>query len=127
MPHPVCGEAYLEQGRGREFLDGWSGGVRDILNRRRVGGRDGDVAFLSVIELLEEVCGDDGVVSDEGVELMVGRCWGVDGRVRVSGHFSAVEDTEGVAAKGGVGVMVFDGDRGFLSGLSTALGFLRQG
>ena len=45
--------------------------MRDILNRR-VSGRDGDVAVLPVIELLEEVNGDDGIVSDEGVELMVG-------------------------------------------------------
>src|SRR6266851_10296172 len=111
MPHPVCGEAYLKRGRGREFLDGWSGGVRDILNRR-VSGRDGDVAVLPVIELLEEVNGDDGIVSDEGVELMAGRCWGVDGWVRVSGHCSAVEDTEGVAAEGGVGVSMFDGGGG---------------
>jgi len=29
------------------------------------------VAGLAVVELLEEVGGDDGVVSDEGVELMV--------------------------------------------------------
>ena len=71
MPHPCCGEAYLKCGGGWEFLDGRSGGVRDILNRR-VGGRDGDVAGLAVVELLEEVRGDDGVVSDEGVELMAG-------------------------------------------------------
>ena len=71
MPHPFCGEAYSKWGRGREFLDGRSGGVRNILNRR-VGGRDGDVVGLSVVELLQEVGGDDGVVSDEGVELMVG-------------------------------------------------------
>ena len=51
-------------------MDGWSGGVRDILNQR-VGGRDGDVAGLSIVELLEEVGGDDGVVADEGVEVMV--------------------------------------------------------
>src|SRR5216683_7386558 len=121
MPHPFCGDAYSERGRGREFLDGWSGGVRDILNRRRVGGRDGDVAGLSVVELLEEVCGDDGVVSDEGVELMVGQCWGVDGQVGVSGHSSAVEDTEGVAAKGGMGVTMLDGGGGPLLGFSTLL------
>ena len=77
MPHPVCGEAYSKRGRGREFLHGRSGGVRDILNRQ-VGGRDGDVALLSIVELLEEVCSDDGVVSDEGIELMIGRRWGVD-------------------------------------------------
>ena len=61
-------------------MDGWSGGVRDILNLR-LGGRDGDVVGLSVVELLEEVGCDDGIVSDEGVELMVGRIWGVDRRV----------------------------------------------
>jgi len=70
MPHPFCGEAYSKRGRGREFLDGWSGGVRDILNRR-VGRRDGDVAGLLVVEFLEEVGGDDGVVANEGVEVMV--------------------------------------------------------
>ena len=94
-------------------MDGWSGGVRDILNLR-LGGRDRDVAGLSVVELLEEVCGDDGVVSDEGVEVMVGRCWGVDGRVRVSGHPSTVEDAEGVSTEGGVGVTMLDGDGGLL-------------
>jgi len=72
MPHPLCGEVYLERGRGRELLDRWSGGVRDILNRRRVGGRDGDVVGLLVVKFLEEVCGDDGVVSNEGVEVMAG-------------------------------------------------------
>jgi len=30
------------------------------------------VAGLAIVELLEEVGGDDGVVSDEGVELMAG-------------------------------------------------------
>ncbi len=124
MPHPCCGEAYSERGGGREFLDGRSGGVRDILNRR-VGGRDGDVAGLAVVEFLEEVGSDDGVVSDEGVELMVGRGWGIDGWVRVSGHRLAVEDAEGVATEGGVGVMVFNGGDGFLLGLSL-LGFLRR-
>src|SRR6266851_200618 len=118
MPHPCCGEAYSKRGRGREFLDGRSGGVRDILNRR-VGGRDGDVVGLPVVELLEEVRGDDGIVSDEGVVFMVGRSWGVDGRARVSGHSLAVEDTEGIAAKGGVGVAMFDGGGGLLSGFST--------
>src|SRR6266851_195642 len=117
MPHPFCGEAYSKRGRGRELLDGRSGGVRDILNRR-VGGRDGDVAGLSVVELLEEVCSDDGIVSDEGVEVMVGGRGGVDGRVRVSGHSSAVEDAEGVSTEGGVGVVVFDGGGGLLR-LST--------
>ena len=71
MRHPFCGDAYSERGWGRELLDGWSGGVRDILNLR-LGGRDGDVAGLSVVELLQEVGGDDGVVSNEGVEFMVG-------------------------------------------------------
>ncbi len=71
MRHPGCGEAYSKRGRGRELLDGRSGGVRDILNLR-LGGRDGDVAGLSVVELLEEVGGDDGVVSDEGGEVIAG-------------------------------------------------------
>src|SRR5216683_1329569 len=124
MRHPRCGDAYSERGRGRELLDGWSGGVRDILNLR-LGGRDGDMAGLAVVELLEEVCGDDGVVSDEGVEVMVGRRWGVDGRVRVSGHPSAVEDAEGVSTEGGVGVAMLDDDGGLL-GFST-LGFLLWG
>ncbi len=66
---------------------------------------------LLVVELLEEVGGDDGVVSDEGVELMVGQCWGVDRWVRVSRHFSAMEDAKGVSTKGGVGVAMFDGGR----------------
>ncbi len=61
-------------------MDGWSGGVRDILNLR-LGGRDGDVAGLLVVELLQEVGGDDGVVSDEGGEVIVGQGWGVDRRV----------------------------------------------
>src|SRR6266851_974400 len=124
MPHPLCGEAYSERGRGWEFLDRWSGGVRDILNRR-VGGRDRDVADLSVVELLQEVRGDDGVVPDEGVELMVGRCWGVDGRVRVSGHRLMVEDAEGVPTKGGVGVAMLDG--GGLLLRFVALGLLLRG
>ena len=76
---------------------------------------------LSVVEFLEEVGGDDGVIPDKGVELMVGRCWGVDGRVRVPGHCLAMEDTEGVAAKGGVGVTMLDGGGGLLSGPSTLL------
>src|SRR6267154_234159 len=108
MRHPRCGDAYSERGRGRELLDGRSGGVRDILNLR-LGGRDGDVAGLSVVELLEEVGGDDGVVSDEGGEVIAGRRWGIDGRVRVPGHFLAVEYAEGVSAEGGVGVSVLDG------------------
>src|SRR6266851_1539532 len=109
MPHPFCGDVYSERGRGRELLDGWSGGVRDILNRRVGRRRDRDVAGLSVVELLQEVCGDDGVVSDEGVELMVSGCRGVDGWVRVSGHPLAVEDAEGVSTEGGVGMAMFDG------------------
>ena len=36
---------------------------------------------MAVVELLEEVRGDEGFVSDEGVELMVGGGGGVDGRV----------------------------------------------
>ena len=118
MRHPGCGEAYSKRGRGRELLDGRSGGVRDILNLR-LGGRNGDVAGLSVVKLLEEVGGDDGVVSDEGGEVIAGRRWGVDGRVRVPGHFLAMEDAEGVSAKGSVGVAVFDDGRGFLPRLST--------
>jgi len=102
-------------------LDGWSGGVRDILNLR-LGGRDGDVAGLSVIELLEEVRSDDGVVPNEGVEVVVGRSGGVDGRVRVSGHPSAVENAVGFLAEGGMEVTVLD-DGGGPFGLS-ALCFL---
>ncbi len=79
------------------------------------------MAGLSVVELLEEVCGDDGVISDEGVELMVGGRWGVDGRVRVSGHPLAVKDAEGVSTEGGVGMAMFD--RGSWLRLS-ALGLL---
>ena len=108
MPHAVWGNVYLEWGRRGNFLDGWSGGVRDILNRR-VGGRDGDVAGLLVVELLQEVRGDDGVASDEGVEVMVGGRGGIDGRVRVSGHPLSVEHAEGVSTEGGVGVVVLDG------------------
>ncbi len=52
-------------------MDGWSGGVWDILNRR-VGGRDGYVAGLAVIEFLEEVGGELGIFANEGVELVVG-------------------------------------------------------
>ena len=69
MPHPFCGEAYSKRGRGREFLDGRSGGVRGIWSR--LSQRDGDVAGLSIVEFLEEVGGDDGVVADEGVEVMI--------------------------------------------------------
>ena len=96
-------------------MDGRSGGVRDILNLR-LGGRDGDVAGLSVVE---EVRGDDGVVSNEGVEVMGRGRGGVDRRVRVSGHSSAVENTEGVSTEGGVGVAMFDDGGGFLLWLST--------
>ena len=92
--------------------------MRDILNLR-LGGRDGDVADLSVVEVLEEVCGDVGVVSDEGVEFMAGRCGGVDGRVRVSRHSSPVVDAEGVPTEGGVGVAVFNDGGGFLLLFST--------
>jgi len=42
------------------------------------------VLGLAVIELLEEVGGELGVFSDERVELVVGRRWGVDGWVGVS-------------------------------------------
>jgi len=42
------------------------------------------MAGLAVIELLEEVGGKLGVFSDECVELVVGRRWGVDGGVGVS-------------------------------------------
>src|SRR5216683_1161294 len=117
MRHPRCGDAYSERGRGRELLDGWSGGVRDILNLR-LGGRDGDVSGLSVVELLQKVCGDDGVVSDEGGEVIAGRGWGIDGRVRVPGHSLSMEHAEGVSTEGGVGVAVLDDSGGFLS-LST--------
>ena len=121
MRHPVCGDAYSERGWGRELLDGRSGGVRDILNLR-LGGRDGDVAGLSVVKFLEEVGGDDGVVSDEGGEVIAGRRRGVDGRVRVPGHSLAVEDAEGVPTEGGVGVAMLDDSEGLL-GFSSP-GFL---
>src|SRR6266851_5236824 len=119
MRHPRCRDAYSERGRGRELLDGWSGGVRDILNLR-LGGRNGDVAGLPVVKLLEEVGGDDGVVSDEGGEVIAGRRWRVDGRVRIPGHSLAMEDTEGVSTEGGVGVTVLDGGGGLL-GVSALL------
>ncbi len=85
--------------------------MRDILNRR-IGGRDRDVAGLAVVELLEEVDSDDGVVSDEGVEFMAGRCRGVDGRVGVSRHSLAVKGAEGVPTEGSVGLTMFE--RGLL-------------
>src|SRR6266851_1158593 len=55
---------------------------------------------------------------------MVGQCWGVDRWVRVSRHFSAMEDAKGVSTKGGVGVAMFNG--GSLFG-STAPGPLGWG
>ena len=39
---------------------------------------------LLIVEFLEEVGGELGIFSDEGVKLMVGRGGGVDGRVGVS-------------------------------------------
>ena len=75
---------------------------------------------------MEEVGSDDGVVSNEGVELMVGRVWGVDGRVRVPGHCLMVEDAEGVATEGSVGVAMFDGGGGLLLSLPS-FGFLCWG
>ncbi len=39
---------------------------------------------LAVVKFLEDVGGELGVLPDEGVEFMVGRCRGVDGRVGVS-------------------------------------------
>ena len=39
---------------------------------------------MVVIEFLEKVGGELGVFSDECVELVVGRRWGVDGGVGVS-------------------------------------------
>ena len=77
---------------------------------------------MPVVELLQEVRGDDGIVSDEGVEFMVGGRGGVDGRVRVAGHSLPVEDAEGVSTEGGVGVAMLDDGGGFL-GFSTP-GFL---
>jgi len=67
------------------------------------------VAGLAVIEFLEDVGGKLGVLPNKGVELMIGRCWGVDGWVGVSRHVSAVEDAEGVLTEGGVGLTVFKG------------------
>ncbi len=72
MPHTVCGDAYSERGRGCDLLDGWSGGMGNVLDRR-VGRRHLDVAGLSVIEVLEEVGGELGVFPDKGVEVMVGQ------------------------------------------------------
>ena len=42
------------------------------------------MAGLPGVEPLEEVGGELGVFSDEGVKLMVGRGGGVDGGVRVA-------------------------------------------
>ena len=63
---------------------------------------------LAVVEFLEDVGGELGVFSDEGVKLVVGRRWGVDGGVGVSRHCSVVEDAEGVLAKGGMGLAMFE-------------------
>ncbi len=64
---------------------------------------------LLVIELLEESGGEGCVFFNQGVEFMMGGCGGVDGWVRVAGHSSPVEDTEGVPAEGGMGLAVFEG------------------
>ena len=69
---------------------------------------------LLVIELLEELGGEGGVFSNKHVELMVGRCRGVDRWVGVFGHSLSVVDAEGVSAEGSVGLAVFKGLR-FLS------------
>ncbi len=37
VPDAIGGNAYTEWGQGCDFLDGWSGGVRDILDQR-IGG-----------------------------------------------------------------------------------------
>ena len=81
------------------------------------------MAGLAVIELLEEVGSELGVFSNEGVELMVGQCWGVDGWVGVSQHCSAVEGAEGVSTKGGVGLAVFE--QRLLSGFAALGSLLR--
>ena len=67
------------------------------------------MAGLAVVKFLKDVGGELGILPNKGVELMVGRCWGVDGRVGVSGHASAMEDTEGVSAEGGMGLTIFKG------------------
>ncbi len=91
---------------------------------RQVGGRDRDVAGLTVVEFLEEVGGELGIFSNEGVEFMAGRCWGIDGQVRVSRHCLVVEAAEGILTKSGVGLTVFKG--GSLFRLAV-LGSLRSG
>ena len=68
------------------------------------------MAGLAGVEFLEEVVGELGLLPNEGVEVMGGQCWGVDGRVGISRHVSAVEDAEGVSAEGGVGLAMLKGE-----------------
>jgi len=76
----IGADAYLEWGRGCDFLHGWSGGVWNILDQQ-IGRRHRDVSGLSVVEFLEKIGSKLGVFSDEGVKLMAGRGRGVDGQV----------------------------------------------
>ena len=72
------------------------------------------MAGLLGVELLEELGGEGGVFSNECGGSVVHRCWGVDGRVGISGHASVVIYAEGVAAEGGVGLAMFEGLGPFL-------------
>ncbi len=83
------------------------------------------MAGLAGVKFLEDVGGELGVLSDEGVEVMAGQCWGVDGQVGVSGHASAMEDAEGVSAEGGVGLTMLEGGSllGFVALSSLARGW----
>ncbi len=69
------------------------------------------MAGLSVVELCEELSSEGAIFADGsgGWGSMMGGRWGVDRWVGVSGYPLSIEDTEGVSAKGGVGVLVFEG------------------
>jgi len=69
------------------------------------------MAGLSVVELCEELSSEGAIFADGsgGWGSMMGGRWGVDRWVGVSGYLLSIEETEGVSAKGGVGVMVFEG------------------
>ena len=75
------------------------------------------------VEFLEEVGGELGVLPDEGVKFVVGRCRGVDGQVGVSRHSLAMEDAEGVPAEGGVGLTMLEG--GSLLGFAALSSLVR--
>ena len=53
--------------------------------------------------------GEGGVFPNEGVKFMVGGRGDVDGQVGVTGHSLLVEDAEGIATEGSVGLTVFEG------------------